>query len=51
MTLIRLYANRYLGHKGAVWSSKISLDTSRAVTGSADFTAYVIRATGIDDEC
>lgn len=27
------------GHKGAVWSTKISLDTSRAVTGSADFTA------------
>ncbi len=27
------------GHKGAVWSSKISLDTSRAITGSADFTA------------
>jgi serine-threonine kinase receptor-associated protein len=29
----------FLGHKGAVWSTKISLDTSRAVTGSADFTA------------
>ncbi|WVQ98418.1 hypothetical protein IAU59_005541 [Kwoniella sp. CBS 9459] len=31
----------FLGHKGAVWSSKISLDTSRAVTGSADFTAKI----------
>lgn len=50
MTLIRLHANTDIGHKGAVWSSKISLDTSRAVTGSADFTAYVIPAMGIDDE-
>jgi serine-threonine kinase receptor-associated protein len=32
-------AELIIGHKGAVWSSKISLDTSRAVTGSADFTA------------
>jgi WD40 repeat protein len=38
---LRLWLTSTLGHKGAVWSSKISLDTSRAVTGSADFTAYV----------
>lgn len=33
----------FLGHKGAVWSSKLSpdSDTSRAVSGSADFTAKV----------
>lgn len=31
----------FIGHKGAVWSSKLSPDTSRAASGSADFTAYV----------
>jgi hypothetical protein len=30
----------FIGHKGAVWSSKISTDTSIAASGSADFTAY-----------
>ncbi|TIB73254.1 WD40 repeat-like protein [Wallemia mellicola] len=31
----------FLGHKGAVWSSKLSHDTTLAVTASADFTAKV----------
>lgn len=32
----------FLGHKGAVWCTKLSPDGSRAATGSADFTASVL---------
>lgn len=31
----------FLGHKGAVWSSRLSADGKLAATGSADFTARV----------
>lgn len=31
----------FIGHKGAVWSSRLSSDASLAITGSADFTARV----------
>jgi serine-threonine kinase receptor-associated protein len=31
----------FLGHKGAVWQSRLSVDGTLAATASADFTAYV----------
>lgn len=34
----------FIGHKGAVWSTKLSLDCSKAASGSADFTAYRLSA-------
>ena len=34
----------FLGHKGAIWCSRITSDGSWAVTGSADFTANIWNA-------
>lgn len=33
------WVGTFLGHKGAVWSARLSIDGSRAVSGSGDFTA------------
>lgn len=33
----------FVGHKGAVWCTKLSIDGSKAASGSADFTACVDR--------
>jgi serine-threonine kinase receptor-associated protein len=30
----------FIGHKGAVWQSRLSSDNTYAITGAADFTAY-----------
>ncbi|KAG9125422.1 hypothetical protein FRC07_007658 [Ceratobasidium sp. 392] len=33
------WVGTFVGHKGAVWQTKLSADGSRALSGSADFTA------------
>jgi len=37
----------FIGHKGAVWSARMSTDVTKAVTASADFTAYVVIVVGV----
>lgn len=41
----------FIGHKGAVWSARMSTDVTRAVTASADFTAYVVIVVGGGGAC
>ncbi|CAE6502874.1 unnamed protein product [Rhizoctonia solani] len=33
------WVGTFVGHKGAVWQTKLSADSARALSGSADFTA------------
>ena len=36
----------FIGHKGAVWSVGLNADATRAATGGADFSAYVLHHFG-----